>query len=267
MIFLHNSPLIPSNVVGHSEEIMTHLPENIEQYFFDTINGKVTLTEFEQWVYTNKELESLLGEDDYLELISVNFKKNGAKYELVNLLSDKYVDLGEYEKWKLLDSLKTALKRNEHLGPILREFYDLYCRGYGFLNDLGLGYGLTIEVPPSPKYKVDTWEELTDSEKEELLNSFYPQLESDIKRTIDWIENGKIIFTGKKDEIGHYEYEDLRTEQERESTVWTEVESDEKTGFKAFESNLKVLNEEKKRPTTMAIPNKGFIAKLKGWFS
>lgn len=232
---------------------MTHLPENIKQYLFDTIYGKVTLTDFEQWVYTNKELESLLDEDDYLELISFNFKKNGAKYELVNLLSDKYVDLGEYEKWKLLNSLKTALKRDERLGPILREFYDLYCHGYVFLNDLGLGYGLTIEVPPSPKYKVDTWEELTDSEKEELLDSFYPQLESDIKRTIDWIENGKLIFTGKKDEIGHYEYEDLRTEKERESTVWTEVERDDKSGFKAFESNLEILKEEKKRPTTTAI--------------
>jgi len=130
------------------------------------------------------------------------------------------------------------LKRDERLGPILREFYDLYCHGYAFLNDLGLGYGLMIEVPPSPKYKAETWEELSDSEKQELLDSFYPQLESDIKRAIEWIENGKLILKGRKDEIGHYEYEDLRTEEERDSTVWTEVKRDDKTGFKAFESNL-----------------------------
>jgi hypothetical protein len=239
---------------------MRDLPENIKHYFFDTLNGKVTLEEFEQWVYSNKELEAILDENDHLELISFNFKKNGAKYELVKLLSGKYIDLGEYEKWKLLNNLKTALKRDEQLGLILREFYDLYCRGYAFLNDLGLGYGLTIEVPPSPKYKVDTWEELSDSEKQELLDSFYPQLEFDIKRAIEWIENERLKFTG------HYEYEDLRTEKERVSTVWTEVDSDEKTGFKAFESNLEILKE-KKRLTTMALPNKGFIAKLKGWFS
>jgi len=68
---------------------MSALPPNIEHYFFDTIYGKVTLEEFEQWVYTNKELESLLDENDYLELISFNFKNSGAKYELVNLLSER----------------------------------------------------------------------------------------------------------------------------------------------------------------------------------
>jgi hypothetical protein len=233
------------DVVGHKNQ-MKNLPQNIEQYFFDTIFGKVTLQEFEDWVYASKELESLLDADDYLELISFNFKKNGAKYELVNLLSDKYLDLGEYEKWKLLNSLKLALKRDDQLGSILRGFYDLYCRGYEFLNDLGLGYGLNVEVPPSPNYKVDTWEELSDSEKKELIASFYPQLELDIKRTIEWIENGKLIFTGRKDEIGHYEYKDLRTDIEKESTVWTEVENNEKTGFTAFKSNLKFLNKKKK---------------------
>ncbi len=52
---------------------MRNLPENIEQYFFDTIYGKVALREFEEWVYTNKEIEFILGEDDYLELISFNY--------------------------------------------------------------------------------------------------------------------------------------------------------------------------------------------------
>ena len=230
---------------------MTEIPKHIELKFYDTIIGKISIEEFENWIYNDKEIESILSDDGYLELISFNYKKNGAKYELVNLLSEKYVDLGKYEKWKILNKLRVALKRDENLPDILREFYDLYCRGYVFLNDLGLGYGLTVEVPPSGNYKAESWEEMNEIEKEELIDSFYPQLELDIKRAIDWIEKGKIVLTGKMDEIGHYDYEDLRTEDERKSTVWTEVERDDKTGFKAFESNLKILKEQEKRPTTM----------------
>jgi len=230
---------------------MTEIPKHIEQKFLDTIIGKIPIEEFESWIYNDKEIKSAICEDDYFELISFNYKKNGAKYELVNLLSQKFVELGEYEKWKMLDKLKTALRRDEKLPEILRELYDLYCRGYVFLNDLGLGYGLAVEVPPSSNYKADTWEEMSEIEKKELIDSFYPQLDFDIKRAIDWIEKGKIVLTGKTDEIGHYEYDDLRTENEKESTVRTEVERDDKTGYKAFENNLKTLKEEEKRATTI----------------
>ena len=176
---------------------MKNLPGHIEQQFYDTILEKVNLEDFESWVYSDKELELLLSEDEYLELISFNYKKNGSKYELVNLLSKKYVDLGEYEKWKMLNLLYAAKNRDERLPDILRQFYNLYCRGYNFLNDLGLGYGLTVDVPPSSKYKAETWEEMSETEKRELIESFYPQLQSDIERTMSWIENGKFFFQEK----------------------------------------------------------------------
>lgn len=242
---------------------MTEIPKHIELKFYGTIIGEIPIEEFENWIYNDNEIESVLSSDDYLELISFNYKKNGAKYELVNLLSEKYVDLGEYEKWKMLNKLRIALKRDENLSDILREFYDLYCRGYLFFNDLGLGYGLMVEVPLSGNYKAESWEEMNEIEKNELIESFYPQLESDIKRAIDWIENGRIVLTGETGEIGHYEYEDLRTENERKSTVWIEVERDDNAGFKAFESNLKILKEQENRPTTIHKSNSGESTKFK----
>lgn len=213
--------------------------------FYDTIFGNVNLEEFEHWIYSDKETESIFSEDEYLDLISFNYKKNGAKYDLKNLLTNKYIGLGEYESWKLLNLLYAAKDRDENLPDILRQFYDLYCRGYDFLNDLGLGYGLTVEVPSSSNYKAETWEGMSEPEKKVLLESFYPQLQSDIERTISWIEKGKIIISGTTDEMGHYQYDDLRTEQERKSTVWTEVERDDKAGWSIKESSLKVLKEEK----------------------
>lgn len=197
---------------------VTDIPKHIELKFYNTIIGNIPIEEFESWIYHDNEVESLFPEEDYMELISFNYKENGAKNELIRLLTSKYIDLGEYEKWKLLNKLKNALEGDEYLSKILIEFYGLYCSGYELLNDLGLGYGLTIKVPPA-KYKVWTWEEMNEIEKKELINSFYPQIESDIKRVIDWIEKGKIILTGKTDEIGHYEYQDLRTENDKISTV------------------------------------------------
>lgn len=187
---------------------MKDLPKHVEQKFYKVILGKISLNEFEIWLYTNNEIESILGEAEYMDLISFNFKKEGARFELKELLSDKYIDLGELEKRKMLDLLQTALKRDERLPDILKTFYDLYCKGYDFLQELGLGYGLAVVVPPQ-HFKAETWEKLMLKEKKQLLDSFYPQLETELKKTIYWIEQEMITFTGKTDENGFYIYKDL----------------------------------------------------------
>lgn len=204
---------------------MKKLPDYIEQKFFDIISGKIDLGEFESWVYADKEIESVLSDDVYITLISFNYKKNGAKYELLNLVSSRIIDIGEYEKLRILNLLYTAQQGDEKLPEMLRQFYDLYCRGYDFLRDLGLGYGLAIAVPPS-NYRAEIWEEMSESDRTKLLQSFYPQIRADIQRAINWVENIKIVFKGTTDENGHYEYDDLRTGEEMKSTVWTAVEND-----------------------------------------
>jgi hypothetical protein len=44
-----------------------------------------------------------------------------------------------------------------------------------------------------------------------------------IQRVIDWLTNKRIILTGEQDEIGHYDYQDFRTEEERKLLLWTPV--------------------------------------------
>ncbi|MEZ0611675.1 hypothetical protein ACAW74_24405 [Fibrella sp. WM1] len=190
------------------------LPQHIAEKFYRTIKGDITIEDFEQWLYADKEIERLLSPDDYLELIALNFKKSGAKYELWNLLK-KQIDLGEYETYKLVELLTEAKKNTDRLPYILMEFYGLYCRGYGFLQELGLNYGLSVEAPTIPNSTADTWEELTIEQQQELLNSFWPELEKEVDRVVDWLVSDKIILTGEKDYIGDYIYNDLRTQKER----------------------------------------------------
>ena len=155
---------------------MTTIPQDIKERFYKTIKGDISLDNFEQWLYADKELEKYLNSTDYLNLISLSYKQSGAKYELWNLLK-KHIDLGEFETYKMLELLDEAKQKTERLPHILMKFYDLYCKGYNFFQDLGLGIGLAIEVPRVNNMTADTWDELTSEQQKELLDGFSPQLE------------------------------------------------------------------------------------------
>lgn len=186
------------------------------------ISGKLTLAAFEEWVYTSS-LEDELSEEDHLALISFNFKKNGAKYELIHLLK-RFIDLGEYETQKIRAKLEAALNKDENLPELLAEFYDLRCRGYVFLEDLGMGFGLSIEAPPTKNHD-RTWEQLSKEEQDKIIAGFYPKLDECLKEAIYWLDSGKVVLTGEKEIDNDYflEYHDYRTEAEKKSRLFKEV--------------------------------------------
>ncbi|MEA5403217.1 hypothetical protein VB776_09850 [Arcicella sp. DC2W] len=192
------------------------LPADIEQIFFDTLSGDKTALEFEQWLYADKRLETILNSDDYLDLISYGYKTDNAKYGLFRLL-EKHIDKRQLETRRIRKLLTKSLNRNKELPEILMTFYDLYCKGYNFFDSLGLGYGLRVEVPGINNYE-ETWDDLNEVEQATLLNSFYPDLETEINKVISWLDTGKVILTGIKDEYNHFEYIDKRTELEKQPT-------------------------------------------------
>ena len=212
----------------------SELSHTTKQKIFDLIGGKTTIEEFEQWVYNTEELKEEIGDDDHLELISFNYKKNGAKYELLDFLKEK-IDLAEYETHKIRGMLSDALDKNEHLPHILSEFYDLYCRGYKFLSDLGVGFGLSIECPPG--YYDSTWEQLPKEIQDKILSEFYPLLDECLREAIDWIDSGKVVLTGESERVKDYNsnYIDNRTSEEKISKVFKE------------DKNSKIFKEVKKK--------------------
>jgi hypothetical protein len=158
-------------------------------------------------------LEQEVSSDAYLDLVSFSYKQNGAKYELFKLLSTQ-VNLGEYETYKLTLLLNEAKLRNEKLPGILEKFYDLYCHGYGFLHNLGMGLGLSMVYLPD-NYSNKHWRELAKNELIELVASISIALEEELQRVLNWLRDGKIILTGELDELGYYEYIDSRSELEK----------------------------------------------------
>lgn len=190
---------------------MLKLPNHIKYTFFQAMNGQMDLANFEQWVYSSSDLEQELSKQLYLDLISLNYKQSGAKYELSHLL-ERHIDKGEYETYKLRRLLNQAKLRNLELPGVLEQFYDLYCHGYYFLQELGINYGLTVTSLPMP-YQADHWSALSKEEVVTLVNSIPAELELEVELVERWLDAGKIILTGKQDDLNHFEYIDNRTQE------------------------------------------------------
>lgn len=183
--------------------------------------------EFEDWLYADTRLESILDVDDYLELVSYGYKEANANKGLFRLL-EKHIDKAEFEKRRMLRMLTKALNRDKELPEILMSFYDLYCKGYYFLDNLGLRYGIDVETAWVKNASADSWKELTEKQQADLLNGFYPALEIELDKIISWIVHGKVILTGIKGEYDHFEYIDNRTELEKEPTSYKVIRYNKK---------------------------------------
>lgn len=191
---------------------MQPLANDFKTRLFRLLNGEEPIREFEQWVYATNALEEILGDEDYFNLISLDFSRQGSRYELIKIL-ERHIDTGEYETWKLRKLLHLFLSQKGDLPMMLYEFYELYCNGYYFLDVLGLKYGLTIIFPPHG-YSSNYWQELTDKEKETLLCSILPDAVDEAQKVLNWLNEGKIVLTNKQDKLSSYLYIDNRIDEE-----------------------------------------------------
>jgi hypothetical protein len=181
---------------------------------YKLIAKEFALSEFEKLIYSYSELESILDSEDYIELISLNYKTPSSLYEAEKLLT-KYVDVGKYYEWYVEQILMKIIERPKNVQKYIEQCYDLYCDGFGFLDNLGIGYGLCLTVPPE-NYKADSWAELTSPEQKTLIESFYPDVAVEAKKVLSWFELGKIILKGHDGTNQGIEYEDNRTSKEKE---------------------------------------------------
>lgn len=208
----------------------------IESKYFDLIGEKISIKEFENWVYETKWLESELTEDEYTDLISLNYGASSSKYEIGKILKERF-DEGKFESVKMVELLTSIIGRDGKEGDSLTRMYDLYCKGYYFLEDLGLGIGLFIEVPN--KFGVEYYHELNDKQKKELLNSVYPAAKELANELKNWILKGDLKLTGEREpELNRWQYIDNRTEEDKKSRVWKVEDVDSKTGEIRSKSNL-----------------------------
>jgi len=187
---------------------------NFDLTVFKLIGREIEIKDFKQWVYSEKKLENILTPDDYLDLISLGYNLPSSRHEAEKILK-RYIDIGKYHEFNLRRVLQKVIDRPNDVYKYIELCYDMYCDGYNFLDNLGLGYGLNVAIPPS-NYGADTWQELKLQEQLKLINSFYPAVAEDAQKIFLWLDIGKIVLTGHDGEYQSIVYEDHRTSQEKD---------------------------------------------------
>ena len=173
---------------------------------------KQSVLGFEKWVYESKELEETIDEDSHLDFISLNYNSSGAYYELKKLIENQ-IDKVEFSKWKLLTELNNVRERKGNYHLYIKNFYDLYCKGYGFMDKLAFGYGLTL-VSPYDIYGVESYEELNKNQRENIVENFYPKIIIEIDKVLNLLNTKEIVLKETTDEFGLLEYDDLRKKED-----------------------------------------------------
>lgn len=195
---------------------MKSLPNDIKIKFLHMLIEKQSVLDFEKWVYESNELKTAISDDDYLDLISLNYKASGAYYELIKLL-EKYISRAKFQKWKLLEELNNVKLKKSNYYLTIVNFYDLYCKGYAFMDNLAFKYGLRAD---NQYGDIDVTSHKKPSQKQldAIVNKFYPEINMDIDQVINWINDGKIVFKDNLDEFDYHDYDDFRTPEERKTT-------------------------------------------------
>lgn len=187
-------------------------PAHISEPFYNIFKEEITLSEFVEWLYENySEIEQFMKPNDYLELMWFKFERSYAMYDLM-LLTKKYINPGEIATRELLSFLNKAKENSPELPLALEMIYYDYEKGYYFLQEIALGYGLNVVVPHPI---AQTWHDLTEREREEMVNSFFPELPKEVACVISLLEDKKIVLTGEKDDDGRYIYHDFRDKKDR----------------------------------------------------
>ena len=176
------------------------IPSTVEIKIHQVLTKKISLQLFEQWLYEDNVLESR-NPDLYLELISFDYSSENGFYD--NFA--KYVHFHKFEAYRIKEYLYSIINRDEDCGDAIHEMYHLYHDGYEFLERLGMAYGVRL---------TDYDTSIPNDELNDILNDFYPDIISNAKNVLGWLEESKIVFKGQGDSYDVFEYDDLRSEAE-----------------------------------------------------
>ncbi|UQZ37330.1 hypothetical protein C2I18_00930 [Paenibacillus sp. PK3_47] len=153
-------------------------PTTAERYLYYVLRGKYALPEFEQWLYEHDELEEIFGTQEYLELISRDYKGKYAFHETEQQIR-RLVHAGKFEQERIVMLLYELLNEEDASRQLqnLAVLYEEYCNGYSFLRYIALR-SITTSDEFKERLKLEYAEYLRymtplKAEAERLLGFFY----------------------------------------------------------------------------------------------
>ena len=104
---------------------MTKLSDENKIEFYKFLNGDTTVSDFENFIDKDSDLEQELGKDAYLELISFDFKDKYVIATLPDVIKRKIIEEGQLETWRLKNVLNAFLTDTKNLHIQLNKLYHL----------------------------------------------------------------------------------------------------------------------------------------------
>lgn len=163
-------------------------------------NKSSSISDFEQWVYSNASLEDELGADVYTDLISLNFKDGSIRVRIKELV-DPILDYAYIHKNEILTIVEELiLKATEPLSGI-GKLYRLAEKGYIFLGSIDV-IGNFGEQGKSIVHSIDN--EMDKDSQWNRLIEIEPNFINDITELKEKLETNRIVLTGEKEVVNYY---------------------------------------------------------------
>jgi hypothetical protein len=138
MIIELTPALVNRGIMKHNNRII----------FYRFLNGEYLLNDFEEFIYSNDDLESEIGGDVYLELVGFNTKDKNYQNRLMEFIFESIISIGEFLTWRIREMLIDFIEYPEKVKELLDKFYEwtygLYnsegkiVDGFKFLQNLGM---------------------------------------------------------------------------------------------------------------------------------
>ncbi len=181
---------------------MTKLSDENKMEFYKFLNGEITVSELEKFIYKESDLEQKLDKDTYLELISLDFKDKYVIATLPDFIKKKIIEEGQFETYRLRNVLNAFLTDPKNLHIYLDKLYHFYCGIYQdnaerkyefkFLSNLGLNYLYWVDEGYMKTNYGDNWKQ----EYERSFNDFefyHQQLKPFAKETLSALDTKQIV--------------------------------------------------------------------------
>jgi hypothetical protein len=179
---------------------MKNLPQHIENQFFKFLNKEMSIEEFEQWVYATDELETVLSEHDYLNLIAFSFDQLNAFYYLEELLIE-LIDFPKFETYRIIHQLNIIIENDGLWENAVEIFHGDFIESYYFLK---------------PFFDLHFLIEDNQGSDVELSDDVYIRARKEAISLKNWLITGTIVIKGREGHRKGTNYIDNRKEEEKQ---------------------------------------------------
>ena len=163
-------------------------------------NRSSSISDFENWVYSNSSLENELGSDVFAELISLNFNDASIRVKVKELVGP-ILDYADLHKNEILTVIEKLISKSVEPLNGIKKLYALAEKGYVFLGSIDV-IGNFGEQGKSIIHSIDK-----EIDKESQWNKMLviePNFMNELTQLKEKIKTNKIVLTGKKEVLKYY---------------------------------------------------------------